>query len=184
MHIAVLQAMQARLLMATGALLAATLFPLPAGATQRCSNALADGRFIVQGPLFTALGQPCSVAVIPSGTSLFANPTVIDRARFADRIIILSPPFALAPQRIVIVEQPFPNFSTVLVPSPVLAVRPVPAFALAPTFAVPQSRFTTGTMAPLTTFSNSPPPVGSVIVIRPGTTTVFASRAGTMAGRR
>lgn len=156
--------MRAQSIMLTAALLAATLLASPAGATQRCSNVLGDGRVIVEGPLFNTLGQVCSVAVIRGGAGL----TVIQRERFAGNTLILSPPFAVAPQRVVIVEQPFAGASAVLLPSPGFPARIVVPFATSPGLvAVPTMRTTTGSIGPLTTFSNSQPLAGSVVITRP-----------------
>ena len=166
--------------MATSALLAAMTFALPAGATMRCSNALVDSRVIVQGPLFSTLGQACSVPIIAGGAGL----TVIERARFAGNVLILSPPFAVAPQRVVVVEQRFARSTTVLVLSPGFAARPVVPFTTAPGLAfAPSIRTTTGSIAPLTTFSNSQPLAGSVVVTRPSTVVVRPS-SGMMVRRR
>jgi hypothetical protein len=55
-----------------------------------------------------------------------------NNARFVGDVVILSPPFAVAPQRVVVVEQRFARFTTVLVPSPGFAVRPVVPFTTAP----------------------------------------------------
>lgn len=164
--------------MLTGALLAVTLLASPAGATQRCSNVLADGRVILQGPLFNTLGQVCSVAIIPGG----AGSTVIERARFAGNIVVLSPPFAVAPQRVVVVEQVFTGARTALLPSPGFTTRSVVLFTTSPLAVAPNMRTTTGSIGPFTTFSNSQPLAGT-IVTRPGTVIVRPS-TGMAGGRR
>lgn len=172
--------MQGRFIRATSAFLAAMTFALPAGATMRCSNVLVDGRVIFQGPLFNTLGQTCSVAVVAGSTGL----TVIERTRFAGNVVILSPPFAVAPQRVVVVEQRFARFTTVVVSSPGFALRPVVPFTTAPGLAfAPSIRTTTGSIPPLTTFSNSQPLAGSVVVTRPSTVVVTPS-SGMMVRRR
>ncbi len=171
--------MRARFLILASALLA-MLSTAPAEATQRCSNVLADGRVIVQGPLVTTLGAFCSVAVVPGTAGL----TLIERAHFAGNFIILSPPFAVAPQRFVIFEQPFAGAGAVLLPSPAFAVRGIVPFATVPGFAaVPSMRFTTGTIGPLTTFSNSPR-LGGVVVVAPAGTIIATRPGGMAAGRR
>jgi hypothetical protein len=130
------------------------LMASPADAARQCSNALADGRFIVQGPLVDEFGEACSLAVIPRPRSSFSTPMLIDGARFSDEVIIASPPFAHRPRRVVIVESSeelersrefkrsrdfrFQQFASPAVPN-----RPL-------------GPFTTGTLGPFTTFSNSP----------------------------
>jgi hypothetical protein len=148
------------------------LSALPADAARRCSNALADGRFIVQGPLVDEFGESCSFAVVPRPRSSFSTPMLTDRAQFSDQIIILSPPFAHRPRRVTIVESSefdrsreversrqlrFQRFA-----SPTVPRRPFVPFttgSLGP--------FTTGTLGPFTTSSNSRPGFGAAIGTSP-----------------
>jgi hypothetical protein len=158
--------MQARVLTLWSVLIAATLISSPANAARRCGNGLADGRFIVQGPLVDEFGDFCSIAVIPRRANSFSSLIVIDSAQFVDEIIILSPPFAHRPHRVVILEPAIiersPRLNSQLFASPSFPVRPFVPFttgSLGP--------FTTGSLGPFTTFSNSRPASHSVIIATP-----------------
>jgi hypothetical protein len=158
--------MKACVLALWSALIAAMLVALPANAARRCGNALADGRFIVQGPLVDEFGDSCSIAVIPRRANSFSSLIVIDSGQFVDEIIILSPPFAHRPQRVVILEpviiERSPRLNSQLFASPSFPVRPSVPFttgSLGP--------FTTGSLGPFTTFSNSQPVPHGMIMTTP-----------------
>ena len=157
--------MRAQFLILSGVIFGALIGASPADAGRVCGNALADGRFIVQGPLVDEFGDPCSLAVIPRSPGNFSRLTVIDGGEFSDETIILSPPFAHRPRRLTVVE-----------PSDVERSRgngrsrEFDSRHFAPP-AEPQQPFvpfTTGTIGPLTTpigplttFSNTPPGIQS-----------------------
>jgi hypothetical protein len=97
---------------------------------------------------------------------------ITDGAQFSGEIIILSPPFAHRPRRVMIVEFSEFDQSRELERSrelkfqrfapPTVRTRPIVPFttgSLAP--------FTSGTLGPFTTFSNSRPGLGAVIGTSP-----------------
>jgi hypothetical protein len=170
--------MQARLPILWSAFIAAALVSSSADATRRCDNALADGRFIVQGPLLDEVGQPCSIAVTPQRANSFSNLIIIENTDFAGEIVVVSPPFARRPRRVVIVERTFIEPASRFNSGPFSQNFPPQNFPLRP-FAPPMTAplgsfttgplgpFTTGSLGPITTFSNSRPQSRAAIVTTP-----------------
>jgi hypothetical protein len=149
-----------------GAILCAALGISPAHAGRVCGNALADGRFIVQGPLVDEFGESCAIAVVPRSPGDFSRLTVIDGAQFSDQTIILSPPFAHRPRRLTVVEPSrlerpgrSPDFDARRFAPPAEPQQPSVPFTtgpIGPFTTGPVGPLTTGPLGPLTTFSNSP----------------------------
>lgn len=146
--------METRFPILCSAFIIATLVSSPADATRRCDNALGDGRFIVQGPLLDELRQPCSFAVIPRRANSFSNLMVIQNTDFAGETVVVSPPFAQQPRRVVIVEPFFIERASRFSSRPAsenFSVRPFAAFAPGP-----RNSFTTGALGPFTTGQPGP----------------------------
>jgi hypothetical protein len=164
--------MRARISVLLSTVLGMALSALPADAARRCSNALADGRFIVQGPLVDEFGESCSFAVVPRPRSSFSTPMLTDRAQFSDQIIILSPPFAHRPRRVTIVESSEFDRSREVERSRQLGFQrfaspTVPGRPFVPFTTGSLGPFTTGTLGPFTTSSNSRPGFGAAIGTSP-----------------
>jgi hypothetical protein len=157
------------------AFIIAALVSSPADATRRCDNALGDGRFIVQGPLLDEVGLPCSMAVIPRRANSFSNLVVIENTDFAGEIVVVSPPFARQPHRVVIVEPFFIDRGSRFSSRPAsenFSVRPFASFT-----PEPRGSFTTGPLGPFTTGPPGPFTTESLGRVTPFSNSRSQSRA-------
>jgi hypothetical protein len=129
-----------------------------AHAARVCSNTLSDGRIIVQGPLVDSFGAPCSRAVLlPTHHASRGEVTIIDSAGFNRKVIILGPHSRGQHRAVFFVERSFRTAPFGLVD---------PRFRRFGFAAGGAGRFTTGSIGPFTTFSNSgavPPPFLSTL---------------------
>jgi len=137
----------------------------PALAGRVCSNVLSGGRIIVQGRLVDSFGAACSRAVLLPRSAAGGRPLIIDASRFNDRVIVLGPRDRGRGRTIVLVEPPLLT--------PRFAAPPFGTFAFGRGFGsafatTGGGRFTTGSIGPFTTFSNSGAvPVPSVSLAAP-----------------
>jgi hypothetical protein len=151
----------------------------PAFAGRVCSNLLSDGRIIVQGPLVDSFGAACSRAVLLPRFGLGAQPLIVGAAGFRERVIVLGPRERGMRRSIVIVEPPLVTVPRIVAPGVTFFV---PRFGSP--FVTTGGRFTTGSLAPFTTFSNSGAILAPSLSLAAPQQRVIVGVPGALVGRR